>query len=80
MPGNDNTHACVNGLAAAALIEGSTLYRLPIEDLAVPLLPFTQWAPHEETLAGVFADFMNNVVEKRRSTDTGASIIEGNTS
>jgi len=61
VPGNDKTHASVNGHAAAALIPGSILYELPIQDQDVPLLPFSDWAPHEETLAGVFADFMNKV-------------------
>ena len=61
VPGNDKTHASVNGHAAAALIPGSILYELPIKDQDVPLLPFSDWAPHEETLAGVFADFMNKV-------------------
>jgi pimeloyl-ACP methyl ester carboxylesterase len=62
VPGNDKTHASVNGHAAAALIPGSILYELPIQDQDVPLLPFSDWAPHEETLAGVFADFMNKVL------------------
>jgi pimeloyl-ACP methyl ester carboxylesterase len=61
VPGNDKTHASVNGHAAAALIPGSILYELPIQDQDVPLLPFSDWAPHEETLAGVFSDFMNKV-------------------
>jgi len=61
VPGNDKTHASVNGHAAAALIPGSILFELPIKDQDVPLLPFSDWAPHEETLAGVFADFMNKV-------------------
>jgi pimeloyl-ACP methyl ester carboxylesterase len=61
VPGNDKTHASVNGHAAAALIPGSILFELPIQDQDVPLLPFSDWAPHEETLAGVFADFMNKV-------------------
>jgi pimeloyl-ACP methyl ester carboxylesterase len=61
VPGNDNTHSSANGLAAAALIEGSIVHRLPIEDQDVPLLPFSEWAPHEEELAQVFADFMSNI-------------------
>ncbi|WP_350295904.1 alpha/beta hydrolase [Limnohabitans sp. Rim8] len=61
VPGNDKTHASVNGHAAAALIPGSILFELPIKDQDVPLLPFSDWAPHEETLASVFADFMNKV-------------------
>jgi pimeloyl-ACP methyl ester carboxylesterase len=58
VPGNDNTHASANGIAAAELIAGSELYTLPIEDQDVPLLPFSAWAPHEELLAGACADFM----------------------
>jgi pimeloyl-ACP methyl ester carboxylesterase len=61
VPGNDNTHASSNGIEAARLIEGSVLYRLPIEDLDVPLLPFTEWAPYEAELAAVLTDFMKNV-------------------
>jgi hypothetical protein len=61
VPGNDNTHASSNGIEAARLIEGSILYRLPIDDLDVPLLPFTEWAPYEAELAGVLTDFMKDV-------------------
>jgi len=61
VPGNDKTHASVNGHAAAALIPNSILYELPIQDQDVPVLPFSDWAAHEATLATVFADFMNSV-------------------
>ena len=61
VPGNDRTHASVNGHAAHALIPNSILYELPIQDQDVPLLPFSDWAPHEVTLAQVFAHFMNQV-------------------
>lgn len=61
VPGNDKTHASVNGKAAAALIPNSILYELPIQDQDVPLLPFSDWEPHEATLATVMADFMTNV-------------------
>jgi pimeloyl-ACP methyl ester carboxylesterase len=61
VPGNDNTHASVNGLAAARLIPNSELFRLPIEDQDVPLLPFSAWAEHESLLAERFADFMRRV-------------------
>ena len=44
VPGNDNTHASVNGIAAHQLIPGSELYQLPIQDEDVPLLPFSAWA------------------------------------
>jgi pimeloyl-ACP methyl ester carboxylesterase len=68
VPGNDNTHASVNGLAAAELIPGSELFRLPIDDLDVPLLPFTAWAEHEPLLAERFADFMRRVERSRVPT------------
>jgi hypothetical protein len=64
VPGNDLTHASANGLATAALIEGSILYNLPIEDQDVPLLPFSDWAPYEAALADKFAEFMNAVQKK----------------
>jgi pimeloyl-ACP methyl ester carboxylesterase len=64
IPGNDNTHASGNGIEAARLIPGSVLHRLPIEDLDVPLLPFTEWAPYEAELATVLTDFMNSVNSK----------------
>jgi hypothetical protein len=64
VPGNDNTHSSANGLAAAQVIPGSELFRLPIEDQDVPLLPFSDWAPHEDTLADALAAFMNKVMRK----------------
>lgn len=64
VPGNDKTHASANGRAAAALIPGCELFELPIEDQDLPLIPFTEWAPHEETLARVFADFMRRVAAR----------------
>jgi hypothetical protein len=66
VPGNDLTHASGNGFATAALIEGSILYSLPIEDQNVPLLPFSDWAPHEAALASRFAEFMNSVEANTR--------------
>jgi hypothetical protein len=67
IPGNDNTHATSNGIEAARLIPGSVLHRLPIEDLDVPQLPFSEWEPHEAELAAVLADFMNGVESKSHS-------------
>jgi pimeloyl-ACP methyl ester carboxylesterase len=64
VPGNDQTHASVNGRAAAAAIPGCELLELPIADLDVPLLPFTEWAPHEPVLASTFADFMRRVAAR----------------
>lgn len=64
VPGNDKTHASSNGRAAAELIPGSELYCLPMEDQDVPLLPFSDWAAHEATLARVFGGFMKKVVAR----------------
>ena len=64
VPGNDNTHSSVNGLAAAEIIPGAQLFRLPIEDRDVPLLPFSDWAPQEDTLADALAGFMQDVMNK----------------
>jgi pimeloyl-ACP methyl ester carboxylesterase len=61
VPGNDNTHASVNGIAAANLISGSELYSLPIADQDVPLLPFSAWSEQESELAQALADFMQRV-------------------
>ena len=58
VPGNDNTHASANGLAAHKLIAGSELFQLPIQDQDVPLLPFSDWAPHEPAMARKFVEFM----------------------
>jgi pimeloyl-ACP methyl ester carboxylesterase len=68
VPGNDNTHSSANGLAAAKLIPGAELFRLAIEDQDVPLLPFSDWAPHEDTLADALAGFMRRVLAGRTAT------------
>ena len=39
------------GRAIQRLIPGSRLVELPLEDQDVPLVPFPEWAPHEETIA-----------------------------
>jgi pimeloyl-ACP methyl ester carboxylesterase len=64
VPGNDQTHASGNGRAAAAAIPGCELFELPIPDLDVTLLPFTEWAPHEPLLTQVFTDFMRRVAAR----------------
>ena len=61
VPGNDNTHASVNGIAAAQLIPGAQLYSLPIVDQDVPLLPFSAWEAQEAELAQALAEFMQSV-------------------
>jgi pimeloyl-ACP methyl ester carboxylesterase len=58
IPGNDKTHSMSCGRAIQRLIPGSRLFELPLQDQDVPLVPFTEWAPHEETIARVCADFV----------------------
>lgn len=58
IPGNDKTHSMSHGRAIQRLIPGSRLFELPLEDQDLPLVPFPEWAPHEETIARVCADFV----------------------
>jgi pimeloyl-ACP methyl ester carboxylesterase len=58
VPGNDKTHSMSCGRAIQRLIPGSRLVELPLDDQDVPLVPFPEWAPHEETIARVCADFV----------------------
>ena len=55
------THASANRLAAAQRMPGRELFQLPITDQDAPLLPFSDWAPHEPALAQAFAGFMRRV-------------------
>ena len=61
VPGNDKTHVSRHGREAAALIPGCELFELPVADEDVPALPFSAWAPHEETLATAMTHFMRRV-------------------
>jgi hypothetical protein len=58
IPGNDQTHASVNGRIAASKIPGSVLHQLPIKDEEVPLIPYPDWAPYEDEIARVFLELM----------------------
>src|SRR3954470_12972491 len=58
IPGNDKTHSMPCGRAIQRLIPGSRLVELPLEDQDVTLVPFPEWAPHEETSARVCAEFV----------------------
>ena len=66
IPGNDNTHSSVSGLAAHRLIAGSELHQLPITDQDVPLIPFPDWGRYEPEIARVFAEFMARKVAAER--------------
>jgi len=60
IPGNDKTHSMPCGRAIQRLIPGSRLVELPLEDQDLPLVPFPEWGPHEETIARVCADFVKS--------------------
>ena len=64
VPGNDKVHSSQSGLAAHASIPGAKLHRLAIKDQDVPLIPFGDWAPHEEELVEAFTDFMRGCVSR----------------
>ncbi len=61
IPGNDNTHSSQSGRITHRFIPGSELHELPIADQDVPLIPFGEWAPHEEEITRVFVDFIMRV-------------------
>lgn len=58
IPGNDKTHNGACGRAIQKLIPGSRLVDLGLEEQDLPLVPFGDWAPHEERIAKVCAEFV----------------------
>jgi pimeloyl-ACP methyl ester carboxylesterase len=61
IPGNDLTHASVNGRVAAERIPGAVLHLLPVQDQEVPLINYTEWAPLEPEIAQAFLDLMREL-------------------
>jgi len=57
IPGNDKTHSRAAG-AIQRLIPGSRLVELPLEDQDTALIPFSDWAPHEEAIARACAQLV----------------------
>ncbi|MBO6782764.1 MAG: alpha/beta hydrolase [Alphaproteobacteria bacterium] len=58
IPGNDRVHDSNVGRTVHAMIPGSELHQLPIEDSDEPVIPFTEWGAYEAEIADTFADFM----------------------
>jgi pimeloyl-ACP methyl ester carboxylesterase len=73
IPGNDQTHASVNGRIAAQKIPGSILHQLPIEDQEVPLINYAEWAPHEAEIAQTFLALMRKVDSQQAQRGAAAS-------
>jgi pimeloyl-ACP methyl ester carboxylesterase len=65
IPGNDQTHASVNGKLCASKIPGAVLHILPIEDQEVPLIAYPDWAPHEGEIAQTFLELMGKADAQR---------------
>ena len=73
IPGNDQTHASVNGRLAASKIPGAVLHQLPVEDQEVPLINYTEWAPYEDEIAQTFLTLMRKVDAQRPRTGQAAA-------
>jgi len=58
IPGNDKVHDSRSGRAVHAMIPGSEMHLLPMEDQDVPVVPFEDWIAHEPEIAQTLADFM----------------------
>ncbi len=58
IPGNDRVHDSNVGRVVHAMIPGSELHMLPIEDSDEPVIPFTEWVELEPEIAATFVDFM----------------------
>ena len=58
IPGNDKVHDSNSGRAVHAMIPGSEMHVLPMEDQDVPVVPFEDWEAHEPEIAQTLADFM----------------------
>jgi pimeloyl-ACP methyl ester carboxylesterase len=64
IPGNDKTHSEASALAAHAAIPGAELHRLPLAHQERDLIPYEEWAPHENEIAAVYVDFMRRAVAR----------------
>jgi pimeloyl-ACP methyl ester carboxylesterase len=73
IPGNDQTHASVNGRIAASKIPGAVLHQLPIKDQEIPLINYTEWAPQEPEIARAFLDIMRKADAQRPRGQAAAS-------
>ncbi|NBQ07297.1 MAG: alpha/beta hydrolase [Betaproteobacteria bacterium] len=61
IPGNDKTHASVNGIAAAQWMPHAQLFQLPIEDQDIDIIPFGEWAHLEPAIAHRVLTFLKGV-------------------
>jgi pimeloyl-ACP methyl ester carboxylesterase len=73
IPGNDKIHSGPSGRVAAALIPGARLHELPIEETDRDIVPYDEWAPHEDEIAATFIDFMRGAEAPRARPAAAAS-------
>jgi hypothetical protein len=65
IPGNDKIHSGPSGRTAARLIPGAKLHELPIPETDRDIVPYEEWAPQEDEIAGAFVDFMRRALDRR---------------
>ena len=58
IPGNDNTHNSVSGITAYEMLGNSELFQLPIDDVDVDLIPWSDWAEYEDQIAETMSEFI----------------------
>jgi pimeloyl-ACP methyl ester carboxylesterase len=61
IPGNDRTHASVNGIEAAKLIPNAQLFQLPIQDQDIDIISFGEWGHLEPAIATRVLEFLKGV-------------------
>jgi pimeloyl-ACP methyl ester carboxylesterase len=61
IPGNDKTHASVNGIEAAQLMPHAQLFQLPIEDQDIDIISFGEWAHLEPAITTRVLTFLKGV-------------------
>ena len=62
IPGNDNTHNSVSGITAYEMLGNSELFQLPIDDVDIDLIPWSDWAEYEDQIAKTMSEFIQRVM------------------
>jgi pimeloyl-ACP methyl ester carboxylesterase len=62
IPGNDNTHNSISGIAAYDMLGNSELFQLPIDDVDVGLIPWSDWVQYEDQIAESMSEFIHRVM------------------
>jgi pimeloyl-ACP methyl ester carboxylesterase len=60
IPGNDRTHASVNGIEAVKLMPNAQLFKLPIEDQDIDIISFGEWSHLEPAIAARVVEFLKS--------------------